>query len=232
MLPDPTAPPTVPLPAFAPASGAGAHPTAPDPADPDAALAALVAGNRRFAAGSPSHGHRVGAALAAARAPRPGATIVGCMDARVPVEAVFDQDFGALCVARSAGHVVDRATHASVELAIGAFGVRLVVVLGHTRCAAVAAAVAAYRNGRRVPGSVGFVFDEIGRSITGADANGRDHPERVARRHVTRTADALRGSLGGFAGGGGAGGRERSRTGPVRVVGAVYDVDTGRVEML
>jgi carbonic anhydrase len=231
MLPDPTAPSVE----LSPLGGSASVLAAPaaDPAEPEAALAALVAGNRRFVAGRPSHGHLVGAALAVAHGPRPVAAVVGCMDARVPVEAVFDQCFGSLCVTRSAGHVLDRAATASVELAVDTFGVRLVVVLGHTRCAAVAAAVDAHRAGRRVPGHVGFVLDDIGRSIIGPDTRPdvrADGPEQVARRHVARTVSGLQGALG--AAGRGHGGRGRGGRESLRVAGALYDVDTGRIELL
>lgn len=207
MLPDPTAPVMAPTPRAAPV----------DRTDADSALAALLSGNERFVAGRPAHGHAIGAAIAAAQTPRPVAAVVGCMDARVPVEAVLDQDFGALFVARAAGHVLDRAGFASLELAVTAFDVRLVLVLGHTGCAAVAAAVEANRGGRRPPGHVGFVFDEIGRSLGGVPPGGYEDPERVARRHVGRTVTAVRDTLGAAR---------------VSVVGAVYDVRTGRVEVL
>ncbi len=71
----------------------------------------------------------------------PFAAIVGCSDSRVPVEIVFDQGFGDLFVIRVAGNVATAAVIGSVEFAVQVLGVRLVVVLGHSQCGAVEAAV-------------------------------------------------------------------------------------------
>jgi carbonic anhydrase len=204
--PDPTAPPPL------------TRPAAPSPTgSPEWALAELAAGNQRFVAGAPRHGHRIAAALAAAAQPRPYAAIVGCMDPRVPVEAVFDQDFGAVAVIRTAGHVLDPAAVGSVELAASTLKVRLVVVLGHTRCAAVAVAL----DGSRPPGNAGHVAAEIARSVPDGDRGRSDLARVVTRRHVAATAALLRTTLGA----------DRPHA-AVRVAAGVYDVDTGRVELL
>ena len=107
------------------------------------ALARLREGNRRFVANQSeagalgNHGHS--AALAAG--PEPLAIILGCSDARVPAELVFDQGFGDLFVIRVAGNVVSPSQIGSVEFAAGRFGTRLVVVMGHSSCGAVLAAI-------------------------------------------------------------------------------------------
>jgi carbonic anhydrase len=98
------------------------------PAD---ALAELIAGNRRFVSGRPLHGHNVSAAAAASGGQRPHAVVLGCIDSRVPLEAIFDQTFGSICVVRSGGHVVDRAVLGSVGFAVSALDVPLIMVLGH-----------------------------------------------------------------------------------------------------
>lgn len=74
-----------------------------------------------------------------ATAQRPFAVILGCSDSRVPVEFIFDQGFGDLFVIRVAGNIVARSQVGSVEFAAQRFGTRLVVVLGHTGCGAIAA---------------------------------------------------------------------------------------------
>ena len=90
---------------------AGSAPSAVDrqpprrkPAD---ALAELLAGNRRFVSGRPRYGHDVTAAAAASGGQQPYAVVLGCIDSRVPLEAVFDQGFGSICVVRSGGHVLE-----------------------------------------------------------------------------------------------------------------------------
>src|SRR5215218_1885840 len=70
---------------------------------PDDALAELIAGNRRFVSGRPQHGHEVSAAAAASGGQLPHAVVLGCIDSRVPLEAIFDQTFGSICVIRSGG---------------------------------------------------------------------------------------------------------------------------------
>jgi carbonic anhydrase len=215
LVPDPTAPPPLGEPAPAPAPPYPATTEAgPGPQGADAALAALVAGNRRFASGQPMYGHSVRRAVAVATEPAPFAVVVGCMDSRVPVEAVFDQDFGSLFAVRTGGHVLDRAGQGSVELAVVGVGVPLVVVLGHRRCAAVNTAVQAWRQGQRLNGRVGHVADEISDAIRETAPDRVEAVDPVTRRHTARTVAHLNAMFGG-------------RT---RIVGAYYDVDTGVVE--
>ncbi len=105
------------------------------------ALARLRDGNRRFVAdqstSSAASNHLRRAALVAGQAPF--AIVLGCSDSRVPAELVFDQGFGDLFVIRVAGNVVAPSQVGSVEFAAARFGTRLVVVMGHSQCGAVAA---------------------------------------------------------------------------------------------
>jgi carbonic anhydrase len=186
------------------------------PAD---ALVALLAGNRRFLAGEPRHGHHVAAARVAAREQHPFAAVLGCVDSRVPVEAVFDQGFGALCVIRSGGEVLDRAVLGSVEFAVAELSVKLVVVLGHTRCGAVQAAIRAVRRRTSPDGQIGYLVDQIAPTVRAVG----DDPAVVAREHARRTAAAVR-ELAPV--------RRRVDTGGLMVTSGLYDVDTGRVELV
>src|SRR5438477_2300880 len=109
------------------------------------ALKRLIDGNRRFVAGSPrlpamSNEERR-AELATVQ--DPFAIILGCSDARVPAEIVFDQGLGDLFVIRVAGNIVAPSQVGSVEFAAARFGTRLVVVLGHSQCGAIAATLEA-----------------------------------------------------------------------------------------
>jgi carbonic anhydrase len=115
------------------------------PRDAHAALARLAEGNRRFATNAPGdpsgaaflHAHR--ADLAAGQ--EPFAIVLGCADSRVPAELVFDQGFGDLFVIRVAGNIVAPSQVGSVEFAAARFDTRLVLVLGHTQCGAILAAL-------------------------------------------------------------------------------------------
>jgi carbonic anhydrase len=111
-----------------------------------AALTALREGNRRFVGKLELEGESrpgAGAASAARRelptVQEPVAIVLGCSDARVPAEIVFDQGLGDLFVIRVAGNIVAPSQIGSVEFAAAAFGTRLVVVLGHSNCGAVQA---------------------------------------------------------------------------------------------
>jgi carbonic anhydrase len=104
------------------------------------ALALLREGNRRFVANqsaAPGSSRERRAELVAGQ--EPFAIVLGCSDSRVPAEYIFDQGFGDLYVIRVAGNVVAPSQIGSVEFAAARFGTRLVVVLGHSQCGAIAA---------------------------------------------------------------------------------------------
>ncbi|HEU4427079.1 MAG TPA: carbonic anhydrase [Pilimelia sp.] len=213
-----------PVPAVARPGPAEARPVPavarPGPAE---ALAELLAGNRRFVGRRPRHGHDVAAAAAASGGQQPYAVVIGCIDSRVPLEAIFDQNFGSICVVRSGGQVLDRALLGSVEFAISQLGVALVMVLGHERCGAVDATVQALRSGDRPGGSLAYLVDEIAPAVTEAGLGHADVSSRALRHHVRRTVDRLERTpaIG-----------EAASAGRVAIVGAVYDLDTGRVDIL
>jgi carbonic anhydrase len=199
-----------------------AGPAAPI-ANAEDALAELVAGNKRFVSGRPEHGHRVSAAAAASGGQQPHAVVVGCIDSRVPLEAIFDQTFGSICVVRSGGQVVDRAVLGSVGFAVVELGVPLVMVLGHKRCGAVQATVAALRMGDHPAGDIGYLVDELTPAVRAVGIDDPDAAEKAMRAHVGRTVRRLR-TMDTVADG--------VAAGRVAVVGAVYDLDTGWVDLL
>ncbi|RKN51010.1 carbonic anhydrase [Micromonospora endolithica] len=190
---------------------------------PRAALADLLTGNRRFVSGQPIHGHDVTAAAASASGDQqPYAVLLGCIDSRVPLEAIFDQTFGSICVIRTGGHVLDRVVRGSIEYVVGQLGVPLVMVLGHERCGAVTAAVDALRGGPRPGPDLAWLVDEITPAVVEA---GPDDPRVLPvaiRRHVSRTVAALRADPLLAA---------PVAAGRVDVVGALYDLATGEVTL-
>lgn len=190
---------------------------------PEDALAELLAGNKRFVSGRPEHGHRVSAAAAASGGQQPHAVVLGCIDSRVPLEAIFDQTFGSICVIRSGAHVLDRAVLGSVDFAVDKLGVPLIMVLGHKRCGAVQGTVEALQAGDRPGGDIGYLIDEIAPAVEEVGLGSLDVAERAMRAHVRRTVDRLRAKEGVAAAI--AGGR-------VKITGASYDLDTGLVDLL
>ncbi|MCP4387994.1 MAG: carbonic anhydrase, partial [Gammaproteobacteria bacterium] len=105
------------------------------------ALDALIEGNRRFVAEVQNHALQSEDARRYRLVPRqdPFAIIIGCSDARVPAEIIFDQGLGDLFVIRVAGNIIAPSQVGSVEFAVERFGTPLVLVLGHSRCGAVEA---------------------------------------------------------------------------------------------
>lgn len=199
-------------------------PTTPAARSPRAALAELLTGNRRFVSGQPLHGHDVGAAAAVASGDQqPYAVVLGCIDSRVPLEAIFDQTFGSICVIRTGAHVLDRAVRGSIEYVVGQLGVRLVMVLGHERCGAVGSAVDALRTGQRPDGALAYLVDRIAPAVVevGVD-DPAAHPLAI-RRHVRRTVAALRADDQLAA---------PVAEGELAVVGALYELATGEVTVL
>ena len=198
-------------------------PPEPPITDADDALAELVAGNKRFVSGRPEHGHRVSSAAAASGGQQPHAVVLGCIDSRVPLEAIFDQTFGSICVVRSGAHVLDRAVLGSVDFAVDKLGVPLIMVLGHKRCGAVQASVDAVRAGEQPAGDIGYLVGEIAPAVREVGLDTPDVAEKAMRAHVTRTVRRLRDGTGVAA---------AIAEGRVQIVGAAYDLDTGWVDLL
>ncbi len=130
------------------------------------ALERLREGNRRFVQGKPSAVATVPATLPQDQ--QPIAIVLGCSDARVPAELVFDQGVGELFVIRVAGNIVAPSQIGSVEFAATQFGVRLVVVLGHSRCGAVIATIDQLRRSseQRSP-NLRSIVDRIRPAVSG-----------------------------------------------------------------
>jgi carbonic anhydrase len=190
----------------------------PRPVGAAEALTELLEGNRRFVNGEPHYGHEITAAAEAAASggQEPYAVVIGCIDSRVPLEAVFDQNFGSICVVRSGGTVLDRAVVGSLEFAVAALKVPLVMVLGHERCGAVSATVDALRSGERPAGALGYLVDEITPAVLTAGVDEPDAVERAIREHIAATVARL---------------KEVPEL-EAEIVGAIYDLDTGEVTLL
>jgi carbonic anhydrase len=196
----------------------------PNSPTPEESLARLVEGNRRFLDANATFAGRPWDKQLATQAQRPFAIILGCSDSRMPVEILFDQGFGELFVVRIAGNIVAPSVVGSIEFAASQFGARLVVVMGHTGCGAIAAAVRAIETGLG-PDSMNIraITDRITPHLVGLVRPG--DPVAVARdamrANVRASADHLR-----------HGSRiieELVLSGRVAVVGAEYELETGCV---
>ena len=204
----------------------------PNAMPPDAALRRLEEGNRRFLEEGGAVEPRRFRADLADRAQRPFAIVLGCSDSRMPVEILFDEGFGDLFVVRIAGNVVAPSVVGSIEFAASQFGTRLVVVLGHTRCGAIAATMGAIQRGngpesRNIRSITDRIVPHIEAMVRGREVD--DHDDgRLAREcmrvHVRASAAHLR-----------HGSRlleELVLASRLVVVAAEYELESGRVHFL
>ncbi|WP_318199379.1 carbonic anhydrase [Streptomyces sp. SCL15-4] len=162
------------------------------PVSPAQALDALLSGNKRFVSGTPHHPNQDAARRAElAPAQKPFAVLLGCSDSRLAAEIIFDQGLGDLFVVRTAGHVLGPEVLGSIEYGTSVLDCRLVVVLGHDSCGAVAAARAAVEDGASAGGYVRDVVERVTPSVLAARAAGRTEDSDVIDTHIEHTVDLL-----------------------------------------
>ena len=192
-----------------------------------ATIERLRSGNDRFV----SHGRSTFLLTASDRSAQalrqnPCAIILGCSDARVPAELVFDQGPGDLFVIRVAGNIVAPSQIGSVEFAAAKFGTPLVIVLGHTGCGAIAATLDALQD----PGSVGSrnlhsIVDRVRPSVSSLMSrglSGDELAEEAVRANVRASVEQLRHGSEIIEG--------LVQRGELRIVGAEYSLETGVVD--
>lgn len=197
---------------------------------PKDALKELHAGNKRFVAHlhdeTPTDNHNRQHELIINQ--KPIAIIVGCSDARVPPELIFDQGMGDLFVIRVAGNIITRAVLESIEFAALAFGPRLVVVLGHTCCGAVTATVNALLDpttnpDKMYPTVVKHVSPAAKRAIDASDGETTEvMVDRTTHLNVHRSIDAIMTRSESI--------KKLRRDEGLLVVGAKYRIEDGGVE--
>ncbi len=185
-----------------------------NPATPEEALQLLYEGNRRFVEGrvkAPNRNMERVRAVAPKQAPF--AAFLGCADSRVPIEIVFDQGFGDVFVTRVAGNIADPAIIGSLEFGTLALGAKVIFVLGHSSCGAVAAAV----KGDAVPGQISTLYQHLAPAARLAKG---DIPT-ATRENVRIQAELLAQSSPVIAG--------LIKEGKLAMAGGVYDLATGIV---
>ena len=206
----------------------------PRPETAEQALEMLKQGNARFVENVQNPQSTLLASNALTHVHEPFAIILGCSDARVPAEIVFDQGLGDLFVIRVAGNVVAPSQIGSVEFAAEKFGTKLVVVLGHSHCGAVTACVETLINpDQQFSPNLRSIVDRIRPSVYNLHeiytANGQDIDEqelinRGIKANVRMSVTQLK-----------HGSRileDAVNNGSLIIVGAVYDLDTGKVTFI
>ncbi|MEV5218903.1 carbonic anhydrase [Streptomyces syringium] len=152
----------------------------------------LMAGNKRFVAGSPEHPNQDAVRRTeVAPGQSPFAVMFGCSDSRLAAEIVFDRGLGDLFVVRTAGHVTGPEVLGSIEYGVSVLGCPLVVVLGHDSCGAVAATRSAVQDGTTAGGYVRDVIERVTTSVLAAHAAGRTEEEDFIAEHIRHTVDLL-----------------------------------------
>lgn len=190
------------------------------------ALDRLLQGNARFACGEQCHPHEeIDWREHLEQEQHPFAAVLGCSDSRVPPELIFDQGIGDLFVIRVAGNVVETDVCASVEYAIDHLDTRLILVMGHTNCGAVTATVDHLEDSDKEPAEVVSLLFRIEPAVADipSDLPREDRIKLAVRRNVKLAVRRL--SIVPDL-------RKRIKNGSVKLVGAVYDMHTGKVEIL
>jgi carbonic anhydrase len=184
---------------------------------PDAALQALVEGNQRFAANqltSISHDLTILKEHTVDKQ-EPFAAVLACADSRVPVELVFDQTIGHVFVTRVAGNIVTPEIIASLEYGVAVLGVKVLLVLGHSSCGAVKAAMKA----DTVPGQISSLYPHLRQAVEQSDG---DLAKAIAANAKIQ-AELLRTSSTVV--------RDAVKADKLKVHAAVYDLGTGKVTL-
>ncbi len=194
----------------------------------DEALKKLLDGNRNFITNQmtikDSSGPSTRQAVAAGQ--KPYAIILSCSDSRVPPEIIFDKGLGEIFVVRVAGNVPDPVILGSIEYAAEHFGSPLIVVLGHTRCGAVTAAVHAEG---RPHGNIGAIIEKIIPAVKQAKKDAKsagksdlvesaiDNNIKLVAKSLVKQSPVIRSLV---------------DAGKIKIVGAKYDLDDGTVKLL
>lgn len=181
----------------------------------------LVAGNERFMHGRCTHPDQDGTRRAQLGVGQhPFATILSCSDSRVPPEVIFDQGLGDLFVVRVAGNVVDDDVLGTLEYAVEHLHCPLIVVLGHSQCGAVTAAV----SGERVSGHLRAIIQALKPAVDSSRGHGGNRVEAAVEANVRRVVRELEASRPVL--------HEHIEAGTLKVIGARYELVTGKVQAL
>ena len=196
------------------------------PLSADEALGRLIEGNQRFLKGETrSSAFRRETRTDLAKAQRPYATILGCSDSRVPPEWIFDTGLGELFVIRVAGNVLSPEISGTLQYAGSYLETPLFVILGHEGCGAIAAALATKHEGTQFRSRVQLLLASILPGLPGLDPtlSPEEQASRAVESNVRWTVHQILDSPEWKA---------RMAEGRMKLVGAIYEIETGRVRLL
>ena len=190
---------------------------------PETALDVLKEGNGRFVKTLQTKRNNLELVEETSSGQYPFGAVLSCIDSRVPVELVFDQGIGDIFSARVAGNIVNEDVLGSIEYACKVAGSKIVVVMGHTKCGAVAAAC------KHVElGNITALLNKIEPSVKAVNPNGTEMDakaiEQVAVLNVKESMTKLRNESPIL--------MEMEKNNEIKIVGAIYSVENGSVKFL
>lgn len=199
----------------------------PNAIAPDAALERLMAGNARYAANQPEQKDFSAGRAARAAAQYPIAAIVSCADSRIAPELAFDQGPGEIFVVRVAGNFVNQDGLASLEYGLAVLGIPLIMVLGHSGCGAIDATIKVIKDNITLPGHLPELVAALKPGVEAAIAKKPAPADLLAlatAENVHHNVGYLKTATPIVS--------ESVASGKAKVVGAVYDIATGKVSLL
>lgn len=189
---------------------------------PKEALLRLLEGNQRYAANKSILNESASRRIEVAERQTPFATILSCVDSRVPPELIFDQGLGDLFVIRSAGQVLDKAVLGSLEFGVARLNIPLLMVLGHERCGAVKAAMEVLEKHTVAEADIDYLVDGLAEAVEIGVKGGGDPWDGAVRAQIALLVEKLKHSpiL-----------NTAVEAGRLKIVGAWYDLESGLVEI-
>ena len=191
---------------------------------PDAALARLMAGNARFVKGGRNCNDLSDDRAALTGGQNPYAAILTCADSRIALEFTFDSGLGDLFACRVAGNFANDDVIASLEYAVEHLATPLIMVMGHGGCGAVNATIESLKTGEAPPGHLVSLVDSIAPAVRAAQGKPGDLLANAIRENVVQTVAKLK-AAGPIL-------DETAAQGKVRIVGGVYNLADGRVDLV
>lgn len=194
---------------------------------PKEAITKLIEGNERFAQNKSIHPNRFEETKKVLiNQQKPFAAVLSCSDSRVPIEIIFDAGLGDIFAVRTAGHVLSKEVMGSLEYAVKSLGVKLVVVLGHENCGAIATAVETYHNKSydQLSENLQSIMNHIYPAIDKIDCGCKDLLNQAVKSNITYQVEDLMSKDEYIA--------QKFKNGEIMVVGAEYSLATGKVQLI
>ena len=215
---------TLAVPALARAAEKGAPPKPQNVLSPDAALDRLMKGNHRYVEGVMRRHDFSAERSALAGGQNPFASILSCADSRIAPEYAFDTGRGDLFVCRVAGNFANPDTIASFEYSVAVLSSPLILVLGHQACGAVDSTIKQIKNGASFPGHIPSLTEALTPAVQAVDNQPGDLLTNAIKQNVVLTVQKLQTAEPILS--------EAISQKKLKIVGGVYELKTGKVELI